>query len=102
MTSFKERMIEFGYDAKHVLPHGSYLINLANPDRCVPSYSPPTIDSDHSKPPRDKRKKSYNCFLDDLQRCESLGLKYYNFQCVYLPAPWRLPFRVKSSFSSHP
>ncbi|KIK73031.1 hypothetical protein PAXRUDRAFT_21305 [Paxillus rubicundulus Ve08.2h10] len=26
------RMNEFGYDSKHVLPHGSYLINLGNPD----------------------------------------------------------------------
>ncbi|KAG9313328.1 xylose isomerase-like protein [Chiua virens] len=60
VTSFKARMIEFGYDPKHVLPHGSYLINLANPDKA-------------------KREKSYECFLDDLQRCERLGLMYYNF-----------------------
>lgn len=32
VASFKARMNEFGYDPKHVLPHGSYLINLANPD----------------------------------------------------------------------
>lgn len=28
----------------------------------------------------DKRKKSYDCFLDDLKRCEQLGLTLYNFQ----------------------
>ena len=28
---FKARMKEFGYDAKHVLPHGNYLINLGSP-----------------------------------------------------------------------
>lgn len=32
--------------------------------------------------PRAKREKSYACFLDDLQRCERLGLMFYNFQCV--------------------
>jgi AP endonuclease-1 len=29
---FKERMLAFGYEAAHVLPHGSYLVNLGNPD----------------------------------------------------------------------
>jgi AP endonuclease-1 len=61
VASFKARMNEFGYDPKHVLPHGSYLINLANPDKA-------------------KREKSYECFLDDLQRCKQLGLMFYNFQ----------------------
>ncbi|KAF6742669.1 xylose isomerase-like protein [Ephemerocybe angulata] len=57
---FKERMKEYGYESKHVLPHGNYLINLGNPDAA-------------------KRAKSYECFVDDLRRCEALGLKYYNF-----------------------
>ncbi|KAF6747626.1 hypothetical protein DFP72DRAFT_1050026 [Ephemerocybe angulata] len=59
-TVFKGRMKEYGYDPKHVLPHGNYLINLGNPDQA-------------------KRAKSYECFVDDLRRCEALGLKYYNF-----------------------
>ncbi|CUS12202.1 unnamed protein product [Tuber aestivum] len=50
-----------GFDPrKHVLPHGSYLINLANGDA-------------------EKAKKAYNCFLDDLKRCERLGIGLYNF-----------------------
>ncbi|KZS91029.1 AP endonuclease [Sistotremastrum niveocremeum HHB9708] len=57
---FKDRMKEFGYESRHVIPHGSYLINLGNPDS-------------------DKRAKSYECFLDDLKRCEQLGLTLYNF-----------------------
>lgn len=57
---FTTRMQEFGYSPKHVLPHGSYLVNLGNPDEA-------------------KRQKSFNCFLDDLQRCEQLGLELYNF-----------------------
>ncbi|KAF9220198.1 AP endonuclease [Gyrodon lividus] len=60
IASFKARMDEFGYDPKYVLPHGSYLINLGNPDE-------------------GKREKSYGCFLDDLKRCEQLGLTLYNF-----------------------
>lgn len=60
IVSFKERMKEYGYSPNVVLPHGSYLINLGNPDA-------------------DKRKKSYDCFLDDLKRCEQLGLTLYNF-----------------------
>ncbi|RXW12458.1 hypothetical protein EST38_g13397 [Candolleomyces aberdarensis] len=35
ITLFKKRMKDFDYDPKHVLPHGSYLINLGNPDRFV-------------------------------------------------------------------
>jgi hypothetical protein len=25
-------MLAFGYEAAHVLPHGSYVVNLGNPD----------------------------------------------------------------------
>lgn len=32
ILAFKERMAQHQYDPKHVLPHGSYLINLGNPD----------------------------------------------------------------------
>ncbi|EYE95101.1 DNA-(apurinic or apyrimidinic site) lyase APN1 [Aspergillus ruber CBS 135680] len=46
--------------AKHVLPHGSYLVNLAQEDNA-------------------KAKQAYNSFLDDLQRCEALGINLYNF-----------------------
>jgi AP endonuclease-1 len=42
------------------VPHGSYLVNLAQ-----------------STP--DKAKQAYDCFLEDLQRCESLGIGLYNF-----------------------
>ncbi|KAL2854495.1 apurinic or apyrimidinic site lyase [Aspergillus pseudoustus] len=52
---------EQGYNAaKYVLPHGSYLVNLAQEDKA-------------------KSKQAYNSFLDDLHRCEALGIKLYNF-----------------------
>jgi len=58
---FKKFCEEHNYDAgKHVLPHGSYLVNLAQPDA-------------------EKAAQAYECFLDDLQRCEALGIKLYNF-----------------------
>ncbi|KAJ7494297.1 xylose isomerase-like protein [Mycena galericulata] len=60
ISSFKAQLTEHGYEPRHILPHGSYLINLGNPDA-------------------EKRKKSYDCFLDDLKRCESLGIMLYNF-----------------------
>jgi AP endonuclease-1 len=58
---FKAFCLEHKYDAaKHVLPHGSYLVNLAQPEP-------------------EKADQAYTCFLDDLQRCEALGIKLYNF-----------------------
>jgi len=58
---FKAFCQEQKFDAaKHVLPHGSYLVNLAQPDP-------------------EKADQAYTCFLDDLQRCEALGIKLYNF-----------------------
>lgn len=46
--------------AEHALPHGSYLVNLAQADE-------------------DKAKQAYDSFLDDLERCEKLGIRLYNF-----------------------
>ncbi|KLJ12806.1 AP endonuclease 1 [Blastomyces silverae] len=58
---FRQLCSDYSYDAsKYVLPHGSYLVNLAQED--------PT-----------KAKQAYNSFLDDLKRCEELGIKLYNF-----------------------
>lgn len=58
---FKALCLEHKYDAtKHVLPHGSYLVNLAQAEA-------------------EKADQAYDCFLEDLQRCEALGIKLYNF-----------------------
>ncbi|TFY61767.1 hypothetical protein EVG20_g6931 [Dentipellis fragilis] len=59
IDKFKRWMSVLGYESGHVLPHGSYLVNLGNPDA-------------------EKREKSYECFLDELKRCEQLGLTLYN------------------------
>lgn len=60
ISLFKERCKEFGYEAKHILPHDSYLINLGHPDP-------------------DGLQKSRDAFLDEMQRCEQLGLDRLNF-----------------------
>ena len=57
---FKERCEEFGFTPKQILPHDSYLINLGNPDA-------------------DALAKSREAFLDEMQRCEQLGLDRLNF-----------------------
>jgi len=45
---------------KHVLPHDSYLINLGHPDK-------------------EQRQKSLEAFIDEIKRCEQLGLDRLNF-----------------------
>lgn len=57
---FKQRCEEYGYAPKHILPHDSYLINLGNPDQ-------------------EALEKSRTAFLDEMQRCEQLGLDRLNF-----------------------
>jgi len=47
-------------EPKHILPHDSYLINLGHPDE-------------------EKLVKSRNAFIDEMQRCEILGLDRLNF-----------------------
>lgn len=60
IDQFHERCKETGYNSmKDILPHGSYLINLGNHDA-------------------ESREKSEVALLDDLQRCELLGIGNYN------------------------
>lgn len=57
---FKERCTEYGYAAGDILPHDSYLINLGNPET-------------------EGLEKSRAAFLDEMKRCEQLGLDRLNF-----------------------
>ncbi|KAF1356646.1 xylose isomerase-like protein [Delphinella strobiligena] len=59
-ASFHEQCKKHSYDQKNIVPHGSYLVNLAHTDK-------------------DRTKQAYDAFLDDLQRCEKLGILLYNF-----------------------
>jgi deoxyribonuclease IV len=60
IRAFVQNCDKNGYNADHILPHDSYLINLGNPD-------PEAL------------KKSRDAFLDEMQRCEMLGLNRLNF-----------------------
>ena len=60
IDKFKKALDESGILAKHVLPHDSYLINLGHPDE-------------------EKLLKSRTAFIDELERCELLGLDRLNF-----------------------
>ena len=60
IEKFKENCKTYGLSADYILPHDSYLINLGHP---------------HDE----QLNKSRNAFLDELQRCEQLGLKLLNF-----------------------
>ncbi|MEA3523389.1 MAG: deoxyribonuclease IV [Campylobacterota bacterium] len=57
---FKENLEKSAILPKHVLAHDSYLINLGHPEI-------------------EKREKSYDAFVDEVQRCELLGLDRLNF-----------------------
>jgi len=57
---FKENCEKYNYKKEFILPHDSYLINLGNPDN-------------------EQRQKSLEAFIDELKRCEQLGLIYLNF-----------------------
>ena len=58
--AFKENCAKYGYTPSQILPHDSYLINLGAPEA-------------------EKLEKSREAFLDEMQRCEQLGLTLLNF-----------------------
>jgi len=60
IDKFKKAIEDAGILPKHILPHDSYLINLGHPDD-------------------EKLLKSRTAFIDELERCEQLGLDRLNF-----------------------
>lgn len=60
IEQFHLNMQKGGFQPADVLPHDSYLINLGHPEA-------------------EKRQKSLNAFIDELNRCRQLGLVYLNF-----------------------
>lgn len=57
---FKENCEKFNFQPEYILPHDSYLINLGHPEE-------------------EGLHKSRAAFLDEMKRCEQLGLKLFNF-----------------------
>ncbi len=60
IDKFKQNMEIAEILPKHVLPHDSYLINLGHPEE-------------------EKLQKSLDAFIDEVRRCEQLGLDKLNF-----------------------
>ena len=60
IVAFKDALKQSGIRAEHVLVHDSYLINLGHPREA-------------------EREKSLNAFVDEIRRCEALGLRLLNF-----------------------
>jgi deoxyribonuclease-4 len=57
---FKENCAKFGYLPEYIMPHDGYLINPGSPDK-------------------EMLGKSREALLDEMKRCEQLGLKMLNF-----------------------
>ncbi|KAE9551833.1 hypothetical protein FO519_004965 [Halicephalobus sp. NKZ332] len=51
---------ETNFDLGMIVPHGSYLLNAASPVQ-------------------EQRDKTRDCLIDEVQRCQKLGIKLYNF-----------------------
>lgn len=60
IDAFKKNLEASGIAPKHVLPHDSYLINLGHPEQ-------------------EKLEKSRAAFIDEVERCATLGLVKLNF-----------------------
>lgn len=60
IDKFKKNCELYGYGPSQILPHDSYLINLGHPEE-------------------EALEKSRDAFLDEMQRCEQLGIELLNF-----------------------
>ena len=60
ISAFKANCVKHGFLPEQILPHDSYLINLGHPEQ-------------------EPLQKSRDAFIDEMQRCEQLGLCYLNF-----------------------
>ncbi|MCD8310587.1 MAG: deoxyribonuclease IV, partial [Prevotellaceae bacterium] len=60
IARFRENCTRYGFDARYILPHDGYLINLGHPGE-------------------EEIAKSRASFLDEMKRCEALGLQLLNF-----------------------
>lgn len=60
IDAFRRTCAQYGYTPAQILPHDSYLINLGHPEA-------------------EGLEKSREAFLDEMRRCEALGLDRLNF-----------------------
>lgn len=82
--AFKQACKDYGFGPEQILPHGSYLINLA-------SAKPELLD------------KSYTAFVDELKRCEMLGITWASNCTVHNSAVYNVQstmYKAKCMLSS--
>ncbi|CAM9284634.1 unnamed protein product, partial [Phaeothamnion confervicola] len=60
VEAFFKQCSDHGFDHRHVLPHGNYLINLSSQNE-------------------ETRRSSLEALLEDVRRCDRLGIRLYNF-----------------------
>ena len=60
IDAFRENCEKYGYAPDNILPHSSYLINLGHPEK-------------------EALQKSRDAFVDEMARCQQLGLDRLNF-----------------------
>lgn len=60
IENFRQACEKYGYSAGQILPHDSYLINLGHPVE-------------------EALQKSRDAFIDEMERCQQLGLSLLNF-----------------------
>ncbi len=60
IAAFKTNCLKFGFSPELILPHDSYLINLGHPEK-------------------EALKRSRIAFIDEMKRCEQMGLIMLNF-----------------------
>ncbi|WP_343154372.1 deoxyribonuclease IV [Buchnera aphidicola] len=60
IDNFKKACVKYNFSLEKILPHSSYLINLGHPIN-------------------DALKKSRIAFIDEINRCDELGLHFLNF-----------------------
>lgn len=60
ITAFKENCSAHGFKGEQILAHDSYLINLGHPET-------------------EALQKSRDAFIDEVKRCQQIGIKYLNF-----------------------
>jgi len=60
ISKFKDNLKKSGISPQYILPHGSYLVNLGNPSE-------------------ENRKKSLDACVDEITRCEQLGIGKFLF-----------------------
>lgn len=65
----------------YIVPHGCYLVNFANPDPA-------------------KREKSFEAFMDDLHKCELLGIRLFNFHPDSMTNAQTIPEHVEGDSNS--